>query len=479
MLGSMSRAGALVAALSGGVGLATGCTTSSPGPAPHGVDASADTGAADTGAADSAAESASPVKTWDYTGIVGTGQSLSVGAEGNPIPIGQKSDDNLKLSLGAATFPPFDPTSAALSLVPLVEPIHAYAQVYPSAYPLNINGETPHTVMADQITSLFKQATGGSDYATVHTVVGESGQPMSVIDKAAVEVDDPDAGTTMGRAYAATLFEAAAIARLASAANKTYGIGAIVLTHGEADASSTTYEKDMLQLWTDYNHDLPAITGQTASIPMLVSQQHSVPSTTGSGSTSTLAQWHAGVANPGKIVCSGPKYQYPYFSDAVHLTAPGYEQLGEKYGEVYFQTVVLGQTWQPLQPTSVDRAGTVVTVHFHVPVLPLVWDDQLPPPHSTAIPQWATSRGFEISTSGGQPLPITSVEIQGDTVQITCGVDVSTLSITVGYAFTAEGTPMPGGTARWGNLRDSDPLVGATTGVPQPNYCVSFLMPVP
>ena len=33
----------------------------------------------------------------------------------------------------------------------------------------------------------------------------------------------------------------------------------------------------------------------------------------------------------------------------------GYEELGEKYGQVYFQRVVLGNAWQPLQPSSVER----------------------------------------------------------------------------------------------------------------------------
>jgi hypothetical protein len=32
---------------------------------------------------------------------------------------------------------------------------------------------------------------------------------------------------------------------------------------------------------------------------------------------------------------------------------------------------------------------------------------------------------------------------------------------------------------RWGQLRDSDPLVGLTTKRPNPNYAVSFELPVP
>ena len=116
---------------------------------------------------------------------------------------------------------------------------------------------------------------------------------------------------------------------------------------------------------------------------MLVSQQHSVPTGMGLTSASTLAQWRVGVDHPGDIICSGPKYQYPYSTDNINLTTQGYELLGEKYGEVFFDRVVLGQDWQPLQPVSASRAGSVVTVQFHVPAPPLVWDETLPSPHPT------------------------------------------------------------------------------------------------
>ncbi|XXX72328.1 dockerin [Sorangium sp. So ce134] len=415
-----------------------------------------------------------PAPAWDWTGIVGTGQSLSVGAEGTP-PIGtQQRFKNLKLSLGDASVPPFDPESGALSLVPLVEPIRTFATTYPSAYPKNLYGETPHTAMADQISSLAQAAAGG-DHVTVHTVVGESGQPMTVLRKGATEVVSGD--TTMGRAYAATLFEAEAIARLASKAGKTFGVGAIIITHGESDAGSSTYEDDLYKLWSDYNADIPPLTGQTRSIPMLVSQQHSVHLEAGSRAASTQAQWRVGVTHAGDIICSGPKYQYPYAADHIHLNANGYQQLGEKYGQVYFEKVVLGKDWQPLQPTRVERSGNVVTVHFHVPVPPLVWDDALPSPHQTAFTEWAQGRGFEL-WSGNTRIAIQGVEIDGDSVKITAQ-NLPASGVMVGYAATTDGTSMPGGTTRWGQLRDSDPFVGSVTRKAQPNYGVAFEMSVP
>jgi hypothetical protein len=422
---------------------------------------------------------------WDWVGVVGTGQSLSVGGLGTPILGTQASANNLKLALGSAAVPPFDPTAASLTMAPLAEPIRLQDPAYPSAYPGNIDGETPHTAMASQITALV-QAAATHDYITVHTVVGESGQPMTVIDKGATEVTN--GATSMGRAYAATLFEAAAISRLAAAQNKTYGIGAIIITHGESDSGNANYEEDLFQLWSDYNIDLPPLTGQTASakIPMFVSQQNAVPSgmaSAGQGSGSSIAQWKVGVTHPGDIVCIGPKYQYPYLPDSsgyIHLSASGYEQLGEKYGQVFFERVVLGRDWQPLQPTSAEVSGKEITVHFHVPVPPLVWNDAYPPPHAAFTPEWALGRGFEVRAANA-PATIDAVEIVGvDAVKITCRNDLSGSLVMVGYAATTDGMPMAGnGTYRWGHLRDSDPFVGALTNVAQPNYCVAFTRQVP
>jgi hypothetical protein len=426
-----------------------------------------------------AALAAAPRLLFGITGIVGTGQSLSVGAQATAFSgaATQAHFNNLKLALNGTRVPPFNANAAALSLVPLVEPIRPLATTFPSAYPANLYGETPHAAMAAQVTTLARAA-GAADYVTAHTVVGESGQGMSVINKTAVEV--VNGATSTGRAYRATLFEVSAIRRLAAARGKTYGVGAIVLTHGETDSGNTGYEGAMVTLWSDYNADLRAITGQTEPIPMITSQQHSFGFTAGQrsgASPSTLAEWRVGVDNPNNIICAGPKYQYPYAADNVHLVTRGYELLGEKYGEIYFQRVVLGNSWQPLQPISVTRAGRVVTVRFHVPVPPLAWDTVLPMPHQTALTEWRNGRGFELR-NGNTALVISSVAIVGDTVQITAAANVPAGAI-VGYAVTNDGTQLPGISRRWGKLIDSDRTVGAFTNQPQANYAVAFELRVP
>lgn len=441
---------------------------------------------AESGAGGSDTDGIPALPRWDWTGVIGTGQSLSVGEQAAIATTTTQPYQNLKLSLGTVVVPPFDSNVEGLSMVPLVEPIRSNRAPcsYPCAYPQNIYGETPHTAMANQISALV-QARSQQAYITAHTVVGENGQGMIRLQKNAMPDPMVMAPQSTARAFEATLFEARAIARLAAAESKTYGMGAIIITHGESDEGRSQYEADLVTLWSDYNADVKAITGQTATFPMLVSQQHSVPSA--GVSTSAQAQWNVGKNNRGNIICSGPKYQYPYAADGVHMTGLGYDMLGEKYGEVFFERVVLGNDWRPLEPTRAFRAGArAVTVEFHVPAPPLVWDAALPPPHPNT-PEWANGRGFELS-SGGTRVSIESVEITGAAVTINVAADLPAGALSVGYAATAN-TALPNaatpnahkrdqGTVRWGLLRDSDAVVGAVTQQPQPNFAVAFQMPV-
>jgi len=433
---------------------------------------------------------------WDWNGVVGSGQSLSVGT---PPVTGEHAStsqpyDNVMLSLPEVTAnevedaslpPPWDASIPGLRMVPLVEPVRPIGSGFPRPYPVNIWGETPHAAMSNEITLLAKTG-GAADYVTVPTIVGESGQGIVAL------VKFQDAGTTgaTGRAYAATLFEATHIAALAKAAGKTYGISVIVMTHGETDATNQDYGDDLVQLLSDYNTDLSSITGQTQKIPMYLSQQHAYPCFQGPpiGCSDTAPggrplvnqfQWQLGVMYPGQFVCTGPKYQYPVNpdNDGIHLSATGYQLLGEKTAEVYYQRAILGNNWQPLYPTSASRSGNVVTVDFNVPAPPLNWDMSLDAP---LITEWVNGNGFEL-WSGSTNIGIQSVAISGNSVQITAASTLPTTGLMVGYALADQGAQMKAASkaVRWGRLRDSDPFMGSTTMMTNPNYAVSFQLPVP
>jgi hypothetical protein len=406
---------------------------------------------------------------WDWSGIIGTGQSLSVGARGMPVLSTNQPYHNLKLSTDHLRWP-VSPNDPHLTLMPLVEPVGRLARWGPpSSWPVNIYGETPHSAMANEITALVR-AIADRDFVSVHCAVGEGGKGIIYLKK------NPVKKGVSGRSYEAAMIATKAIARLAKAAGKTYGVGAIIVTHGETDATNADYESELRQLWSDYNTDIRAITGQKQKIQMIVSQQNSCADR----SASTLAQWKIGVDYPADFVCSGPKYQYPYAPDCIHLTADGYRELGEKYGQIYYQRVILNKNWQPLEPVSIERRGRTITVQYHVPVPPLVWATNFELPHQSSA-EWKKGKGFEVCSAGGDKVAIASVVISGDTVVINCASDPGP-GAQVSYAMIGEKSrmtvPFPG-TFRWGLLRDSDPFVGAETGLAQPNYSVAFEMPAP
>ncbi len=392
-----------------------------------------------------------------FVGIIGSGQSLSVGVYGAPILSDTTAYDNLKLEDDGP-----DPRYAfdgggLYSLVPLVEPIRPMPLPgwLDDQYPNNIYGETPHTALANQLTSLSLAADGGN-LISIQTVVGWSGHCLSDIDKE---------GT--GQAYPGSLAEAHVAVALARDAGRTLRYDAVVLTHGECDAYNLAYEAGLLQFWSDYNFDLPLITGQDGGVPLIETQQSTVdPYPDGTGSM--LQQWQAGVDHPGQIVCAGPKYQYGYAPDNLHLPAAGYVRLGEKYAEV-IAAIEAGRGWTPLQPSGVTHVGNVVMVSFQDSFPPLDWDDNQPPGHQSVNTAWANGRGFEVTDLGtGDALPISSAQLSGDAVVLTLGFgpDAGVIpdgGVKVGYAMTGDalGTYVGGQpSGRHGALRDSDPLVG-------------------
>src|SRR3954468_9638119 len=77
---------------------------------------------------------------WDWTGIIGTGQSLGVGQNGRPPASTSQPYHNMKLSTANLQWP-IDPNNDALKLVPLTEPIGRDGA---GTWPTNIHGETPH-----------------------------------------------------------------------------------------------------------------------------------------------------------------------------------------------------------------------------------------------------------------------------------------------------------------------------------------------
>lgn len=394
------------------------------------------------GAAGQAGGAGAPIEVapYDVVGIVGTGQSLSVGATSLPVLSTTQPYANVKLDVPLTGGP-------GVGLIPLVEPIRVTGA---GPYPGNIDGETPHTSMANQLSATFLARTG-KPYVTAHSVVGEGGQLLTVIQKG---------GPT---SYKGAMNEAASIHALVVAAKKTFGYGAVVLTHGESDGTNAAYGDGLVKLQSDYEADLSAITQQTTKIPLVLTQQSTFPPSSTVGAISADLAWQAAVTHGAQIVCVGPKYAYAYSSDFVHLTARAEVRLGVKYAQVVDQVVNRKKPWTPLQPHAVVRAADGLSVHVEldVPVPPIGWDETLAPPHQNAHVAWASGRGFEVTDTMGV-VPITQVVIVApDAVRVDLGRSLVGAA-TLAHAMTQDADSYAGGlvTGRRGQLRDADPFVG-------------------
>jgi len=389
------------------------------------------------------------VAPYDCVGVIGTGQSLGTGytINGGPARSTTQPFHNLMLA-DSGPDPKFPSDGSGMpvwSAVPLVEPMRPQFANLPAVdYPNNIAGETPHSGMANMLSSI-SQARMGGDYVSAHTNVSIGGRALIYINK-----DTPS--------FRAALNEARVFKKLAEAAGKTYGVAGITLTHGEADSDNPVYGAGVFQLWQDFNDALKAATGQTRDVVMFASQQSSSDGI----NNSAVQIWRAGVDHPGKIICVGPKYQYAY-ADGVHLPQAGYTALGEKYGEVFDLVVNQSVPWKPIAPKSVTRAGATLTIALDVPNPPLTWDPNISAPHAKAHTGWANGRGFEILDEGGNELTISSAQITGPTTVVLTLASAPSGKLTLSYAVTGDAHGCCWGgypEGARGQLRDSDDLVG-------------------
>ena len=340
-----------------------------------------------------AARYGSPVAVPGVAGhVLHTGQSLCTGFEADTTPITQPYA-NIKLFDSSGTYDITDPTASTLSLIPLVSPQRTPQGENP--YPDNIGGsgtgDTAEVAMANQFVSLFG-GTGRTPFAVFASNVGQSGQPSTVIEKG---------GT--GNAYAAGIYEADVLQRLASGLTPKPFF--VMLTHGEQDGinyanegttSPSGYLSFVQSLQTDNEEDLNNTYSTTGTVPMLVSQCNITPGPFMGWGVSDNAVLVAAMTDPNTIIPVGPKYQFPHpFGDA-HLG--DYRPLGEKQAQAawkYTNHQPTALCWM----TGIVVSGTTVTITCNVPVGPLVADTTtVAQPHQTgwASAYWANSLGFEV-----------------------------------------------------------------------------------
>lgn len=235
------------------------------------------------------------------------------------------------------------------------------------------------------------------------------------------------------------------------------------LMQGERDqivgTTEATYLTNLQALYDDYNTDCKAATGQSQDIIGMVQDQMDFDRTLTIGRAQLKA--HRQFAFH---YLAGPRYHIPRAGDDLHLSNVGYYKLGEIHARAHGK--IRDGGWEPVHPWNISLDGQVVTIRFHVPVMPLVFD--------TATVPSVTNRGFSYhdtadpSAAGPMTADIVGVSIEADSVVIELDDVPAGADPHIGY----------GEINRHGNLRDSDPYASQYDGAPLRNWCCHFYDPI-
>lgn len=144
---------------------------------------------------------------------------------------------------------------------------------------------------------------------------------------------------------------------------------------GENDRTSAAgvYYGHLLQLQTDYDTDIRAISGQPEVVRVLLDQ---ISNWTAYGDTESnvpLEQLQVALDYPDRFVCAGPKYWAQTSSDGIHLPAVNSMRLGAMHSRPA-EAIINESSWFPTHCISATRDGLEVTLRFHTPHEPLVVD---------------------------------------------------------------------------------------------------------
>ncbi len=276
-----------------------------------------------------------------------------------------------------------------------------------------------------------------------------------------------------------------AVSRALSLAPGGVVVSGITMLHGERDLNIGTtlaqYEADLVQLQSDLQADIQALTAQATPIPLYTYQMYNW---TFFGVAVDprihLAQLKAADDHPGLIVMVGPSYNVGYNSGifGVHLSNLGQEQLGEEFGKAFYAQSVAHTGWIPLEPAAATISGTTITATFRVPVAPLVLDTTL-----VTTPNGAAD-GFEIFDDSGSLPKINSVTVNPDggsvSIALSTPMTGTAASRRLRYAYTGVPGHAPGPTSgARGNLRDSDPMMSRYDNTKHLyDWCVGFDIPI-
>lgn len=313
-------------------------------------------------------------------------------------------------------------------------------------------GETPCSGMANWCvqTAAAEAAVDPADLIIFSSAPGQGGSRINELWRGTIP-------------YTRLLGHVSAAKALANAAGKGYVVAAVAFSQGESNADygspRATNAAQLVQLSTQLDEDIRAITGQAEPVRLLIDQiTYKATSTNGA---IALSQLDAVAASP-LIHLVSPIYHLPYSSDGTHLTNSSTLRLGRAFGRALKQIIIDGREPDCIWPVSATVRGTRLSIQFRAPT-PLKID-------ASALAPTADF-GFRVLDDAGV-VGLTNITTTGWTVTMSLARALGATP-RVRYALDALGTGLTilGGAS--GNLRDTTPGEHRVDGVTYPNWFVA------
>jgi len=374
------------------------------------------------------------LKTANWNGIFGYGQSLSIGADGKP-PL-HTDPAGVSGHLSFDNGPDYPNGTDFNAVQPLFEEVK-----------IGRGNETPCSGMAEAITHYLLDA-GEPDLITLHGTMGVGGQGIYAL--------------RYGNGWytALALTHPAAKAR-AVAANKTYSTPALWFVHGESDAFDGTMTKAQ---YFNYYVTMSNQISTDFEDPEILITQSAAYSRTWPAINLAQIQIDEEISNSHLVT---PVYFLSLAAGSnIHLSASSYQEMGFRLGRAFVELKIQGKV-NRIKVLSVLRHGeSKIVITFQVPAVPLKWN--------TARVPLMTDYGFQLTDVTGI-VPLTSVETLGDdTVIITANRIINGASVlTYGLAYAS---PIGIINGSGGNLTDStdDDVWINGARAPLEHWCPAF-----
>jgi hypothetical protein len=411
--------------------------------------------------------------TSNWYGLLWYGQSLSVGAFGQPLltPFSVNPTTSMLYNSTTGDYSPCQGSTSSQASTVFTGIFPAYDSYF-SSLANTTPAQTPVSAMANALFKL-EGATQTAPFPMIELCAGVGGEPYSSLAQ----------GTTIYNNMKSIVSGAIANAP----AGMVLNIPAVSYVQGEADSqagtSRTTYASDLATLETNLTSDIETLTSQSNAPMLLLTQETNSFGPFGSAANAAAilgAESDAAAAHPATIFLVTPNYVFENNAQqSGHLTARGYFYMGEYMARAYHKVVGssqggLGGTWEaPIESGTVSNSGNIVTIPLSGGTAPYILDCSY-----VTSPNGACD-GFSYTDNSSSPPTCSSVAVasNGTSILMTLSSTPShAVSGTVEYAWpdgnTNEGaTTTPGPTSGLrGCLHDSDTYTSVIDGKPLPVY---------